>query len=140
MNGFLPAFGPHHHPEQYPPLALAFMGDAVYEAYVREWLLHQGSRRPATLHRAATGYVRARGQAEALRALLPDLTEAEAEVARRGRNAKPRHAPRGADPGEYALATAFEALVGYLYLRGDYERLQTVLSRAVASLPADASR
>jgi len=131
MSGFPPIFGPYGHPEQYPPLALAYLGDAVYELYVREWLLHQGGRRPGALHRAATGYVRAHSQAEALRALLPELTEVEAEVARRGRNAKPRHSVRGADRAEYALATGFEALVGFLYLRGDWQRLQAVLARAV---------
>ncbi|BDG62131.1 Mini-ribonuclease 3 [Caldinitratiruptor microaerophilus] len=120
-------------PELLPALTLAYVGDAVHDLYVREWLVRQGGAQPAgRLHRAATAYVRAGAQAAALRALLPELSPVEADIVRRGRNARPAHAPRGADAAEYQAATAFEALVGYLYLSGQRERLRAVLARAVA--------
>lgn len=128
MSGDAP-LGP---PEQLPALVLAYLGDAVYELYVREQLIRAGARRPADLHRATTGYVRAQAQARALAALSPGLSPVEADVVRRGRNARPRHAPRGVHPAEYAQATAFEALVGYLYLAGQRERLAQVLAAAMA--------
>lgn len=126
-----PNLGP---PESLPPLALAYLGDAVYELYVRERVLREsGGRRPAQLHRAATAFVRAQAQAEALRNLEPELTELELDVVRRGRNAKSPHTRRHAVPADYSLATAFEALVGYLYLAGERDRLSYVLARATGS-------
>lgn len=118
-------------PEALPPLTLAYLGDAVYELYIRDRVLRApGARRPGQLHRAATGYVRAQAQARAMRDLQPELSETEADVVRRGRNAKTAHTRRHADPADYAMATAFEALLGYLYLSGQHERLAHVLERS----------
>lgn len=123
----------HERPELLPPLALAYIGDAVYELFIRERLLEGGARKVGELHSAATDYVRARAQAQALRTLQPDLTPVEQEVARRGRNSAGR-GPRSGDPAEYGQATAFEALVGYLYLSGARERLRQVLEAAVHAI------
>jgi ribonuclease III family protein len=110
-----------------PPLTLAYVGDAVYELFVRQRLLELGKVRVNDLHRSAVRYVRANGQARALAALMPSLTEQEQDVARRGRNAKSHSAPKGSDPAEYAASTAFETLVGFLYLSGRSERLSELL-------------
>ncbi|HEY3365099.1 MAG TPA: ribonuclease III domain-containing protein [Symbiobacteriaceae bacterium] len=111
-----------------PPLTLAYVGDAVYELWVRNRLLELGHVRVNDLHRTAVRYVRARAQAQALAELQPLLSEAEQDVARRGRNAKGHQAPKGSDPVEYGASTAFETLVGFLYLSGREERLEEVLS------------
>jgi ribonuclease-3 family protein len=128
-----------NHPEQLPPLTLAYVGDAVYELYVRQHLLVSGKIRVKGLHEAAVSYVRAGAQAAVLREFLPILTEPEHEVVRRGRNAKGQN-PRRADPAEYALATAFEALVGYLHLAGEHQRLGALLEGAVRHLDGAASK
>lgn len=117
-------------PELLPPLTLAYVGDAVYELYVRQYLLVSGKIRVKGLHEAAVSYVRAGAQAAVLRHFSPELTELEQEVVRRGRNAKGQN-PRRIDPAEYAMATAFEALVGYLHLAGHRERLERLLAEAV---------
>ncbi len=113
-----------------PPLTLAYLGDALYEAFVRERLLERGYVRVNDLHRHALRYVQATAQAAILHHLMPALTEQEQDVVRRGRNAKGHGAPKSADPAEYAASTGFEALVGYLYLAGQAERLSEVLQAA----------
>lgn len=114
------------------PIVLAYVGDAVFEVYVRQRLVAGSSRKPHELHRAATGYVSAAAQAELLRRWTPLLTEEEAEVVRRGRNAKSGQPPRNADPGDYRHATALECLVGYLYYKGDRARLEQLIEMAFA--------
>jgi ribonuclease III family protein len=107
------------------PAALAYLGDAVYELYVRQTYL-MPPQRPDAYHRQVVAQVRAESQANHLAALDPQLTDAERAVVKRGRNASPKS--KRADPGAYQKATGFEALVGYLYLT-DPDRLQTLLSR-----------
>lgn len=112
-----------------PPLSLAYVGDAVFELFVRQRVLMlSGGVKAGTLHKAAMSYVRATVQARALADLHPALTEQEQDVVRRGRNAKGHAAPKSADRAEYAASTAFEALVGYLFLSGREERLREVLA------------
>lgn len=113
-----------------PPLTLAYVGDSVYELYVRHRLLERGLIKVGDLHKAAVGYVRARAQARALAELHPKLTADEQDVVRRGRNAKSHGAPKSSDPAEYAASTAFETLVGFLYLAQREERLGEVLAAA----------
>jgi ribonuclease-3 family protein len=105
------------------PAALAFLGDAVYELVVREYLIKKGGMTPCQLHEKAVGFVRAAAQAGAVRDLLPALTPEERDVLRRGRNANSSRVPRSANPLEYRHATGFEALLGYLYLRGEHKRI-----------------
>jgi ribonuclease-3 family protein len=111
---------------------LAFIGDAVYEVHVRNHVLNSGEASPEKLHRQAVGYVRAEAQAEALKLLIPELTQQELALVKRARNRKITSKPRNADPIEYKMATAFEALVGGLYLRQDHERLEQLLVRTLA--------
>ena len=114
----------------YNSIALAFLGDAVYERFIRERILRHGSVGADRMHREAVRYVKAAAQERALRAMLDALTESEADVVRRARNHKITSKPKNADPVTYKMATAFEALLGYLYLAGQEERLQAVMERA----------
>jgi len=100
------------------PLALAFLGDTVFDLLVRESLLEGPARPQRQLHRESAEQVNARAQAELAKKILPLLDEEEASVFRRGQNAKPGHVPRGFTRGEYSLATALEALFGWLWLEG----------------------
>ncbi len=112
---------------QWPPLALAYLGDAVLEISVRERILLSGSFRMNLVHRKTVRYVRASAQADAMIALESQLNGEEEAIYKRGRNAKPGHVRRNADLTEYRLATGFEALVGYLHLTDNQERLSWVL-------------
>lgn len=109
-------------------LELAYLGDTIYDLYVRRRLVIAGGRMK-DLHRAAVSQVRASAQSEALTRIEHLLTEEEQSVVRRARNAK-QHPPKNADPGDYHRATAFEALLGYLYLTGREERLCELLLTA----------
>ena len=102
----------------YSPLALAFIGDGVYELMVREQIVCAGNCGVKSLHSEA--------QAEAVRRLEPLLTPEETDVLRRGRNAHPGHVPKNADPAVYHQATGLEALFGYLYLKGELARIRTL--------------
>lgn len=110
-------------------LELAYLGDALYDLYVREHLIAKGGKVRA-LHREAISLVCAHAQSEALARIAGELTEAEADVVRRARNAK-QSPPKNADPGEYHHATALEALVGWLYVTGQRERMNELLERAL---------
>lgn len=104
-------------------LTLAYLGDAVYELWVRTHLLELGHEKVRELHKQAISYVRASTQAQLLRALLPELDEVEQQVVLRGRNAKGGH-PKNVDVVTYRHATAFESLVGYWHINGQIERMQ----------------
>ena len=109
-------------------LELAYLGDTVYDLYVRRRLVIAGGRMK-DLHRAAVSQVRASAQSEALTRVEEMLTEEEQGVVRRARNAK-QSVPKSATPGEYHRATAFEALLGFLYLLGRFDRLEEILTTA----------
>lgn len=113
--------------------ALAYMGDAVYEIYIRKHVLSKDQVHVDKLHQRAIRYVRADGQARALKRLLTEdfLTEEEVSLVKRARNHKSASKPRNADPVQYKLATAFEALVGALYLDGEIQRMETIIARAI---------
>ncbi len=110
-------------------LGLAHLGDAVFELMVRSWLCLHGKATAKGLHKAAVGYVAAPAQAKMTGAILPGLTEAERDVYRRGRNASPHSIPQNASREEYAAATALEALFGWLWLRGEKERLNQLFEQ-----------
>lgn len=103
------------------PLLLAYIGDTVFDLYVRSYLVRNRPGRVTDLHALASGVVSARAQARAARLLEPLLYEREAEIFRLGRNAKSAP-PKNATHREYALATGLEAVIGYLYLKGDAGR------------------
>ena len=104
-------------------LALAHVGDAVYEILVRSYLACGGTQTAKNLHSRTVALVRASAQAEAVQRILPLLDEAEQEVFRHGRNAKPKTVPKASSVAEYAYATALEALFGWLYLKQRYGRI-----------------
>ncbi len=110
-------------------LGLAHMGDAVYELMVRSYLCLHGKSTNKGLHKATVGYVSAPAQARATEVILPLLSEEEAEVFRRGRNASPHTIPPHAKREDYARATALEALFGWLWLRGETARLNQLFER-----------
>jgi len=116
--------------EQLSPIVLAYIGDAVFEVYVRQRLIAGPYRKPNDLHRAATRRVSAASQARLLQQWTPFLTVEEEDIVRRGRNAKSGQPPRNADPGDYRHATALECLVGYLYYRGRRDRLEQLMEMA----------
>ena len=134
MDADLLTFQPHEAPERLNPLVLAYIGDAVYEVFVRQYVISLANHRPNRLHKMATAYVSAKAQAKALKSWLPVLTEEEADVVRRGRNAKSGSSPKNADILEYRHATGFECLVGYLYYKRQYDRLHSLLQRALECL------
>lgn len=107
-------------------LGFAYLGDAVYEVMVRAWLCLHGKLTPGRQHKAALAYVAAPRQAALLERILPLLTQEEAQVLKRGRNASPHSYPKGATRQEYLAATGLETLFGWLYLRGETDRLNTL--------------
>lgn len=111
--------------------ALAYMGDAVYEQYIREHILSKGSADVNKLHRISTMYVSAPAQAKIIKSLFDDLSEEEQKLVKRARNRKYHTKAKNADPVTYKWATALEALIGYLYLSGDMQRLTEICERAV---------
>ena len=109
-------------------VGLAHLGDAVYELMVRAWLCIHGKATGKGLHRAAIALVCAAKQAELSERILPLLTGQELEVFHRGRNANVHTIPHSTDRATYQTATALEALFGYLYLKGERERLNALFS------------
>ena len=119
--------------KQMKSLTLAYMGDAVYEVYVRHYLIKTGQVKPHRLHQSAVRFVAARPQAEVIRNWLNAavLTEEEKGIVRRGRNAKSGSVPKNTDVQTYRYSTAFEALLGFLYLSGREERLRQLVEEAI---------
>ncbi len=115
-------------------LALAYMGDGVYEVYVRHHLLSSGRANPHKLHREATKYVSAKAQCAAALYLIENnlLTEEEVAILKRGRNAKSGTVPKNTSVATYKYATGFEALIGYLYFDEQAARLDEILVLSVA--------
>jgi len=110
------------------PLTLAFVGDTVFDLLVRGLLVCEANRPVKDLHRAASEKVCASSQAYYIKNLLPQLTEQESEIFRRGRNANPSGHPKNQSAGDYHYATGFECLLGWLYLRGDEERIKEIFA------------
>ena len=115
-------------PKLLSPLTLAFLGDTVFDLFVREMVVCEANRPANLLHKLSADRVRASAQAEAVQTLMQRgvFTERELSVIRRGRNAHPRHKAKNMSEADYHWATGLEALFGYLYLAGETERLQTI--------------
>ena len=114
------------------PLQLALIGDAVYEVFIRNYILIENKGLSAhKIHIKAIQYVKAHAQSQIIKALEPMLTEDEEYIYKRGRNAKSGTVPKNADVVEYRTATGFETLVGYLYLSNQKERLSEILIKAL---------
>ena len=121
------------------PLTLAFTGDAVFSLFVREMLVVDANRPVGKLHKLSVNWVKAEAQSKGMRAILPLLTEKETEVFKRGRNAHTSHTPKNQSGCDYHYATGFEALVGYLYLKGETERLALLLNEVIKAIEVDES-
>lgn len=116
-------------------LTLAYVGDAIYEIYIRTHLVTSGIVKPNELHKHATQYVSAKAQAMLMKALLLDeslLTEKEKDIFKRGRNAKSSTSAKNTDVVTYRIATGFEAVFGYLHLNNEQERLEQLVTWCIA--------
>lgn len=116
---------------QMSPLVWAYMGDAVYEKFIREYVIKQGLCKNGLLHKKSIKYVSANGQVIILKRIEEKLTEEELDIVRRGRNSNPHSHAKNADIVDYKYATGFEALIGYLYLTEQIERLEEILKMCV---------
>ena len=113
------------------PLTWAYIGDCVYELYVRTELINKTNLKPHNLHIESIKYVKAQAQAKFLEDIMNDLTDEEKEIVRRGRNTQNHHLPKNCDVKDYMYATAFEALIGYLYLNKRETRLKEIFDKVV---------
>ena len=120
------------------PLVLAYLGDTVYESYIREHLIRQNmNRKVNNLHKLAIQYSKAKAQATIIHEIENELTEEEMKIFKRGRNQKSHTAPKNADIIDYKYATAFEALIGYLYLGEEKERLEYIIQKGIEIIERD---
>ena len=115
----------------YSPLALAYIGDGIYELVIRSIVVERANRSANDLHKKTTRYVKAPAQSAMIEALLPELTEDEEAVYRRGRNAKSYTTAKNASVADYRRATGFEALMGYLYLTGQTDRMLELIKDGI---------
>ncbi len=113
------------------PLVWAYIGDSVFEIFIRTHLINTTNLKPHKLHIESIKYVKAKSQAEILKKIYDDLTEEEKEIVRRGRNTQNHHVPKNSNVQEYMHATAFEALIGYLYLTKQNNRLKEILNKTI---------
>lgn len=112
------------------PLVLAFIGDTVFDLYIRT-SLSNGDDKINAIHVSVVSYVKASAQARAAELLTPEFNEHEAEIFRRARNAKPGTIPKNADPADYHAATALEAVIGYLFLVGEHDRIAEFMEKII---------
>lgn len=117
-------------PKEYSPLALAYIGDSVYDLFIRTKVLSKGNRHVTVMHRDSVHYVKAQSQALSVHKIEAELTEDELRVLKWGRNAKSNTSPKNADIIDYRMATGFETLIGYLYLEEKTERLSYLMEKA----------
>ena len=119
---------------EYSPLALAYLGDAVYELAIRTFVMNHGNTQVNKMHKKTAGLVKAEAQANFYKVLEEELTEEEKAVYRRGRNAKSVTMAKHATMKDYRMATGFEALMGYLYLTEQMERMAELLGHGIKKL------
>lgn len=119
--------------KNYNPQVLAFVGDAVHTLYVRKSVATKFHAKPNDVHKVATEYIKASGQSEMVDKMLPMLNDIEHDIFRRARNYKTNNIAKNAKVIDYKRATGFEAVIGYLYITGQHERMSEIL-RAVTTL------
>ena len=127
MNDFIELKRDEQEVNMMPPLTWAYVGDCVYELYIRTKLVNETKLKPHALHIEAIKHVKAQAQAETLKKIYDDLTEKEQDIVRRGRNAHSHHVPKNSTVEEYSYSSAFEALIVYLYLSKQDKRLKEIL-------------
>lgn len=115
----------------YSPLSLAYIGDAVYDLFIRSFVIGKGNTSNNSLHKMSVKYVSAVAQAKIANVIQSELTEDELNIFKRGKNAKPSSGAKNASAKEYHIATGFEALIGYLYLAGNEERIVELVKRGI---------
>ncbi len=114
------------------PLVLAYIGDTIYESYIREYLIRKNiNKKVNDLHKSAIKYVNAKAQATVMHEIEEELSEDELRIYKRGRNQKSHTSPKNADIIDYKCATGFEALVGYLHLGGEKDRLDYIVEKGI---------
>lgn len=113
------------------PLVWAYVGDCIYELYIRTFLVNTTKMKVHELHVKASTYVKASSQAKILKNIENELTEEEKDIVRRARNTQNHHLPKNANPADYMYATAFEGLIGYLYLTKNFKRLKEILQKSL---------
>ncbi len=123
-----------HKASSYSPLALAYIGDAVYEIFARTYIMRRGNAPVNKLHKAVKNLVKAQTQSKIYYIFEDLLSEEEKDILRRGRNAKSISSPKNGDILDYRRATAVEALLGYLYIDGSIQRIEELMTTAIAEL------
>ena len=113
------------------PLVWAYVGDSVYDLFIRTHLVETTNLRPHKLHIESIKYVKAKSQAKILEKIQDSLTEEEKDIIRRTRNTENHHLPKNTNSVDYMYATAFEGLIGYLYLTNQKERLDELLNKCI---------
>lgn len=124
-------------PSQLSPLSLAYIGDAVYEMYIRSYIMKDCNMPVAKLHKAATRFVSATSQAEIVKNISDEFTDEEMSVYKRGRNAHSYTSAKNADIVDYRMATGLEALIGYLYIKKETGRLEEIIARSIDVINAE---
>jgi ribonuclease-3 family protein len=120
----------------YSPLTLAYTGDGIYDLVIRSLVVGRGNTKASQLHQHTSHLVKAHSQSAMMEYILPELSEEEEAVYRRGRNAKSPTMAKNATMGDYRRATGFEALMGYLYLEGSFERMLDLIELGLSGLHA----
>ncbi|QFJ55909.1 Mini-ribonuclease 3 [Pseudobutyrivibrio xylanivorans] len=121
----------------YSPLTLAYIGDAIFDVVIRSILVNKGNTAVNKLHQRASSIVKAPTQAKMAAALMDSFTEEEADWYRRGRNSKPHTKAKNATTMDYLEATGFEAVMGYLYLTGNMDRICELVRKGIEALQLD---
>lgn len=121
----------------YSPLTLAYIGDGIYEIIVRTVIVDEANRQVNKIHKAASNLVKAETQAKMIHVIMDDLTEEELRIYKRGRNAKAVTRAKNASMSDYRTATGFEALMGWLYLTGQSERMMEFIKKCITCFQSD---
>ncbi len=131
INNDILAFGKGRNPDEFPILALAYMGDAVMELFARDYVLNfSGKVKPADLVHASKAIITCEAQSDGIERIMEHLTEQELSVFKRGRNTKTHFSPKHGELIQYRRATGFEALMGYLYVSGNVLRAKELFTLA----------
>lgn len=120
--------------KSYSPLILAYIGDAVYEIIIRTIVVSEGNTQVNKMHKKSSNLVKAEAQANIIKAIMDDLSEEELATYKRGRNAKSYTSAKNASISDYRMATGFEALIGYLYLTGQTERMTEIVKMGMEKI------
>lgn len=125
---------------EYSPLALAYLGDAVFDLVIKSLVLRQGNKPVQKLHKETSRIVQASAQSKMMRGIQEQLTEEERQVYKRGRNSKTVSPAKNQSVTDYRRATGFEALIGYLYLKREYRRMLELIKIGLGGLDKDVQR